>query len=573
MSASTNGSDSTKIGEANSNSTGGFALSLRETLRLKAQAKLQHEQQRSVAHSPITTTRASTSSSTVPKPDGDQDQHDDYEPLGSLNLGRGKRQVKRPTTYSIDPLDDASRLRSHPNKLPKSVAQLAADPFKTRKSINSMLREQQRRMSRGTDADGFSKAEAIARSMEEERLGKMGIAYDGQVAKEVSTEVSSRAAHKGLFSSSKVTQSSHGSKKDEPALSVRALSPTIPSYLWSSQSEAGETDDEQDTEEIQLHQSRLAKSFAAVNAAEDQKTVALDILQRDARHRIDPSSKRPMAHVPFYESERTTRPTVETFCDVVNISTKSDLTHSTSLAATSDDEAWLSHLPSMILCNMIPPYLDLNPLQISRLIIRIAVTYILNTDAVQSIHLSSFLKTLFHPSSASSHHFELCTTVPQALSQIISLIPRILNRIGVREHVLEECFPDEVEVTSWVCPTLKRPTTASGKPKKCQRVYLTQAEREHILTNLAQVLEMVTRADANKGERVVGSNVTTLAGYVASMAIASAASTNFTLEAQIGGALNAIFSAAARESCECLNDLQKERKQQRWFKFKDSWRG
>ncbi len=272
-------------------------LSLREKLRLKAQQKIQAKQV-----SPPLEISATTKSllATV------KDESDDEE-LGSLTLGRTQRQaaLKRPASYSIDPIDDASRLRRHPNSLSTAATSLATSSASKPRSIESMLRERDRKVQRGTDAAGFSRAEEIARSMEQERLEALGISTS-------SKRGSSKRSSNGKVRSPSTGQ--HGSKNrngDEKGLTVKALSPNIPSFVWSSQSEGGDTDEEAETKLNDSRDVDMAASLAAMGVDEETKQKTLDILQQKERTRKSEGSSK--GAIPFWRPGRTSKPSLDEF--------------------------------------------------------------------------------------------------------------------------------------------------------------------------------------------------------------------------------------------------------------------
>lgn len=544
-------------------------LTLREQLRLKAQQKLNAQ----ASSTPEPRSRADLSSiaSTV--------DVSDEEELGSLTLGRGNRQaaLKRPATYSIDPTDDASRLRYHPNQLPGSAAKYAATKSSRTKGIDSMLREQKKRIKRGTDADGFSRAEAIARSMEQERLGKMGIAYDVD-------EDSEEAGHQNgnrLSSGSKVRHANgafshqhhrgNGEAKEEK-LTVRALSPTISSYLWSSQSEGACSEDDMERDaDVNVQKQRLAASLSALGADEDEKQQTLSILQRDVRDSVDTADVDGRGHIVFYRPGRSIAPLVDSFCPLPSITPPPVVAEGESSTAPSPPPTnavtWDTISPHILLAGMLPAGLNLDRRAIRRILLWLAISYILERDALRSKRLFSlFTSLILHP-SRTPYFRELESSIPGALSDIVRRIPHILNRIGVDEEVLEQSFPDNANVTDEPCFIFPRRRTASSRSQtqtqtrsdrstssspsaefRDLKVYLTQAERDDIIVNLAKVLSMVMSAAAEVEEKFVEENLSVLAGYVASMAVACAGCTNFALQSEVGGAFIAIFSLAAMQT-------------------------
>ena len=294
------GQDSKDKGAGPSN-----GLSLRERMRLKAQQKFQDQ----AASSSSATKSHSDLTSLVTI---DVGKYDDDDDLGSLMFGRATRQaaLKRPATYSIDPLDDSSRLKRHPNKLPTSVAKYAATSGSKTRNIDGLLREQQRKAKRGTDAEGLSKADAIALSMEQERLGRMGIAYADSNADSIDHTDSFRSkqgptkasrAHASLFS--RDTPNKDG---EEQKLTVKALSPAIPSYLWSSQSEADDLEDDSKTDDVDLStaEQKLADTLAAVGADEAEKQLALEILQQDVSNRKGKQTPKSKGHITFLQDRK-----------------------------------------------------------------------------------------------------------------------------------------------------------------------------------------------------------------------------------------------------------------------------
>lgn len=564
-------------------------LSLREKLRLKAQEKLN-----TPAQSALSASRTVKSSSSAPR------QYDsDDEALGSLTLGRSKRQaaLKRPATYSIDPMDDATRLKRDPNKLPSLSTKLATPTSKS-KGVESLLREKQRRVKRGTDADGFSRAEEIARSMEEERLERMGISdvYDSRSNAGESSRSGGTASNKvkPANGASFRQQSGNGEASE---LTVMALSPTIPSFLWSSQSEAAYSDDELEHATAEEHEQRLAASLAAAGSDEDLSRETLNLLQRDGRNRGNAEAPLHDGHIPFYRSERTLAPGMAPFCREPSIPSatqepKAASPKDSSAAITdntqdgidtdeedawkTDDGSYTSIEPQILLACTLPPSLKLNTLQVRRVIVWTAVSYVLERDALQSRLRSALFQSLISDWQQSPYRKELETAVPRAFTKLLELVPHILHRIGVSPEVLEECFPDDVDdALNGLYPIVKRrsrdiPTSSpqigfksrDSRPRKqtlsrtSTRLYLTHAERDDIVTNLARTIDIVVTAAAPNTKDFVVTHLSLLAGYVSSMAVVCAATTNFTLQNQVGCAYRSIFTAATAAGEGVLRDLQ-----------------
>ncbi|KAI3482406.1 hypothetical protein L1887_54962 [Cichorium endivia] len=543
-------------------------LTLREQLRLKAQQKLSEQ--------------ASTSASAGRKPATSSaalaiDDDDDDDALGSLTLGRSKRQaaLKRPATYSIDPTDDASRLHRHPDALAGSVAHHASSSKKYA-SVDGMLRERQRKIKRGIDADGFSRAEAIARSMEQERLGRMGIAYSDD---EELTDIripgtskagtsSSRPKSSASFESSRQAGPS-GSRTNghAPEPTVQALSPTIPSFVWSSQSELGDSEDEDKrpsaaTPTPDIQKKRLAASLAAVGADEDQSREALDILQRDMRDETFRPADPHGGRIPFYRPGKTVAPVIEAFCEVPNLGVADD---AADTASTTRERIWTATYPHILLACAIPPSLQVRPAELARIVTWTAVTCLLERDVLQSQLAFGLLESLVLQPDQSAYRNELLGAVAQAAGDVLALVPRVLHRIGVSESVLVECFPDDADATDgpFFVVTRARPRTHDRAPSSSQTakveqarraprsaLYLTHAECDELLAHLARVVQLVVQANSS----AVRDGVSLLAGWVASMALACAAGTSVALDAAMGQGMEVVFAAAAETAV--LEELQ-----------------
>ncbi len=543
-------------------------LTLREQLRLKAQQKLSEQ--------------ASTSASAGRKPATSSaalaiDDDDDDDALGSLTLGRSKRQaaLKRPATYSIDPTDDASRLHRHPDALAGSVAHYASSSKKYA-SVDGMLRERQRKIKRGIDADGFSRAEAIARSMEQERLGRMGIAYSDD---EELTDIRIPGTSKAGASSSRPKSSAsfepprqagpsgHRTNGHAPEPTVQALSPTIPSFVWSSQSELGDSDDEQHRNSaakpaLDVQKKRLAASLAAVGADEDQSREALDILQRDMRDETFRTADPHGGRIPLYRPGKTVAPVIEAFCEVPNLGVADDAAET---ASTTRERIWTATYPHILLACAIPPSLQVRSAELTRIVTWTAVTCLLERDVLQSQLAFGLLEALVLQPDQSAYRNELPGAVAQAAGDVLALVPRVLHRIGVSESVLVECFPDDADATDgpFFVVTRARPRTHDRLPSSSQTakveqarraprsaLYLTHAECDELLAHLARVVQLVVRANSG----AVRNGVSLLAGWVASMALACAAGTNVALDAAVGQGMEAVFAAAAEAGV--LGELQ-----------------
>ncbi|SPC61486.1 uncharacterized protein UHOD_03154 [Ustilago sp. UG-2017b] len=554
-------STSPKAEGSTESEAGPSRLTLREQLRLKAQQKLTAQA--------ASTTKSSGRIDLSALPD--TVCVSDEEELGSLTLGRVKRKaaLNRPATYSIDPTDDASRLHSHPNQLPESAAKHALTSYNRTKGVGSLIREQQKRIKRGTDADGFSRAEAIARSMEQERLGKMGIAYDAEDDEKAGNE---RTGETLGATSSKMKPSIGDGNGDgkEQKLTVRALSPTISSFLWSSQSEGAYSyDDTEPDPDATIQKQKLAASLAAVDANEGEKQQTLSILQRDVRDSIHTADKNEKGHLTFYRPSRSIAPLVESFCPLPSIAQPALFNEGES-SSTSPPASitWETISPHVLLAGTLPPALNLERSTIRRILLWTAISYTLERDVLRSHRLSSLFTSLIHHPSRLPYARELEQTIPRALSDIVRRIPRILNRIGVDEEVIEQSFPDNANVTDEPCILPRRRTTSSGTKAtqtraqgrggersafsspsvefKVFKVYLTQTEQDDIMINLAKVLGMVISAVAEEG--FVEEHLSVLAGYVACMAVACASCTNANLQSEVGVAITGIFGLASKQS-------------------------
>ncbi|SPO26263.1 uncharacterized protein UTRI_02539 [Ustilago trichophora] len=548
-------------------------LSLREKMRLKAQQRLHDQAAAAAAAAAPCSSSVSTRTNTTSFAAIDIDS--DEEALGSLTLGRTKRQaaLKRPATYSIDPLDDASRLKRDPNKLSISPAKYAATPIKKSKNIDSLLREQQRRIKRGTDAEGFLRAEAIAQSIEHERLGRMGIGYsdhDGDAYSQhrnpgESSKPSQLASVKVKRSNGNSTLTTQGNIGREPEPTVRALSPTIPSFLWSSQSEAGPSDEESDLElDSSVQKQRLAASLAAVSVDEDEKQQALDILRRDMRDRKHPTTKASKGQITFYKPGRTLAPEIApNFCPLPSLTASKQESVASSPTEHLD---WNTVSPHLLLAGIIPPSLDLDKRQVRRILVWAGISFILEQDVFQSQLLLAFFRSLI--SSATPHYRQqLQSAIPRALTDITRRIPLVLYQIGIHERVFKQCFRDNLTAANGACFTLAqhRPSSqthardgtssSTSAEFKNFKVYVTQAERDEIVIRLAQMVSIITSASPTT--TFVEEDLNALAGYVSSMAIACAASTNLELHGSVGDAFTNIFRAA-REEGRVVEKLQEE---------------
>jgi len=76
------------------------------------------------------------------------------------------------------------------------------------------------------------------------------------------------------------------------------------------------------------------------------------------------------------------------------------------------------------------------------------------------------------------------------------------------------------------------------------------------VTNLAHTIDIVVTAADPNAKNFMATHLALLAGYVSSMAIACAATTNFTLQNQVGCAYRSIFTAATAAGEGTLRDLQ-----------------
>ncbi|CBQ72392.1 conserved hypothetical protein [Sporisorium reilianum SRZ2] len=550
-------------------------------MRLKAQQKLQDQA--------ATSSPASNPTSIVAI-----DVEEDEEDLGSLTLGRSKRQaaLKRPATYSIDPLDDSSRLKRHPNKLPSLVAKYAAVPVSKAKGIDSLLRDQQRRSKHGTDADGFSRAEAIARSMEQERLGRMGIACCDDSDSDDRRAGPSRHSRSPKLDSSRASRaqasafaSARNINGKEPQLTVKALSPTIPSFLWSSQSEAADSDDDaSDEADSRTAKHRLAASLAAVGADEDEKQLALDILQADMGEGKGDAMQKSKGHITFYRKGKVLAPTTTFFCPLPSVtkSTPQDTNPSPTAPApatvaaaaaadappVSDELEWNTLARHILLAGFLPPSLDLDKRQIRRILVWLSISFVLEQDAMQSRLISTLFQSLVFDSAKSHYHRHLESAIPKALTDVVKRVPHILYRLGMDDDVFEQCFPDNSKVMDVPLFTVaqRKPTSSQSQAQQEGtsrsspsaefsefKVYLTQAERDETLISLARMLDMIACV---RDPTLVTDNLTVLAGYIASMAVACAATTSFSLANQAGAAFTSILRAAARAGGETLRTLQ-----------------
>ncbi|EST08471.1 hypothetical protein PSEUBRA_001892 [Kalmanozyma brasiliensis GHG001] len=536
--------------------SGSSGLSKREQMRLKAQQKLQDEAGPSSA----------SSSHTHKRPVEVIDAHDDdEEALGSLSLSRPKRKaaLDRPATYSIDPTDDSTRLKRHPNKLPTSVAKYAATSVNKTKEVSAMVREQQRRIMRGTDADGFSRADEIARSMEQERLHRMGISYadEGLNDQRHNPSESSRSSK---MTSAQASSSRHayGTNGKEQELTVGDLSPTIPSFLWSSQSEVAESEGEMDDiNDATSARQRLAASFAALGADDEEKQHALDILQQDVGLGDSTIAETLKQHITFYRAGKILPPKVSYFSPTPDVTSKARSKGSTASSQASPPSVaaeldWDTRVRPILLAGFLPPSLDLDKRQVRSILRWLAISFVLERNVMQSQLISNLFQTLLLERAKSHYTRQLESAIPRAMSEVVRQVPRILIMIGMDELVFEECFPDDREVTDVPCLTVSQRRPADSSELTQFKKYLTQVERDDILINLARLLEMVIDAEPRAID--IADHVSILAGYVSSMIIACAASTNFTLHQSVGSAFSTIFAEAAREEGDTVRKLQEE---------------
>ncbi|GAC92961.1 Mg-transporting ATPase [Pseudozyma hubeiensis SY62] len=571
MTASGNGAEAAKDGVGSSS-----GLSLRERMRLKAQQQLQDKAQpTSVASSSIDTRDLVAI-----------DVESDEEDLGALTLGRSKRQaaLKRPATYSIDPLDDSSRLKRHPNKLPTSLAKYAAVPTSKTKGIDGLLREQQRRAKRGTDADGFSRAEAIALSMEQERLGRMGIAFSDMDSDDVRSAAGERSRSSSVdprqtkWTNLNTNRNGLNDNGKERETTVRALSPTIPSFLWSSQSEASDSDDDAERHvDASKTKQQVEASLAAVGADEDEKQLALDILQSDVVRSRAGDVSGSKDRITFYRSGKVLAPVTNTFCPLPCVARDKESKASTqvaekttatqaSVAAAPDAFDWSTLARHILLAGMLLPSLYLDKRQIRRILVWLGISFVLERNVMQSRLISTLFQSLIFQPEKSFYARQLDSTIPRALNDIVRRVPHILNGIGMDDTVFEKCFPDHTSRTDVPCFTVARRKAvpsqtqdgASSSSPSAEflefKAYLTQTERDDILINLARLLNTI--ASASPDPTFVTDNLSVFAGYVSSMAIACAATTNHAVSDAVAGAFNSIFALVAGEGEDTLRKLQ-----------------
>lgn len=545
-------------------------------MRLKAQQQLQDKAQpTSVASSSINT--------------GDLvaiDVESDEEDLGTLTFSRSKRQaaLKRPATYSIDPLNDASRLKRHPNRLPTSLAKYAAVPTSKTKGIDGLLREQQRRAKRGTDADGFSRAEAIALSMEQERLGRMGIAVSDMDSDDVCSAAGERSRSSSVdlrqakWTNLNTTHNGLNDKGKERETTVRALSPTVPSFLWSSQSEDSDSDDDVDRHiDASKTKQQVEASLAAVGADEDEKQLALDILQSDIAASKSGDASGSKGSITFYRSGKVLAPVTSSFCPLPHIARDKQNKASTPIAeettatqasvtAVPDAFEWNNLARHILLAGMLPPSLNLDKRQIRRILVWLGISFILERNIMQNCLISTLFQSLVFQPEKSCYARQLDSAIPRALTDVIRRVPHILNSIGMDDAVFEKCFPDHTSITDVPCFTVAR---RKAIPSKMQdgasssspsaefiefKAYLTQTERDDTLINLARLLDTIARASSDL--TFVTDNLSVLAGYVSSMAIACGATTNQAVSDAVAGAFNSIFALVAGEGEDTLRKLQ-----------------
>lgn len=556
------------------------SLSLRERMRLKAQQELQDKAQAaSSTNKPIGVTAL-----------GAIDVDSDEENLGSLMLGSTKRQaaLKRPASYSIDPLNDSSRLKRHPHRLPTSLAKYAAVPASKTSMIDGLLREQRRKIKRGTDADGFSRAEAIATSMEHERLGRMGIAISDVDSENphLNHDKSSRLAKVGPIQAKGSKNNlfryplNLNAKEEEQEMMVRALSPTIPSFLWSSQSEASGSDDEAEHHvDANKAKQQLAASLAAVGADEDEKQLALNIFQSDAGGSKTGHAPVSKAHIKFYRSDKVLAPVATYFCPLPSVekdpeqkqpisAANAGTSAQTSLPPISNQPKWDTLAQCILLAGMLPPSLGLDRRQIRRILVWLAITFILERGAMQSQLTCALFRSLIFQPEKSHYAQQLDAAIPRALTDVVRRVPHILSSIGMDPDVFEKCFPDHPDVADVACfsaapaklSALQKHEIASSSSTSavaCElHMYLTQTERDDVLINLARMLDMI--AGASTDAAFVEDKLSILAGYICSMAIACAASTNYAVSDAIGRAFDSIFGAATQTDSDLSTKLQAE---------------
>ncbi|CDS01620.1 hypothetical protein [Sporisorium scitamineum] len=426
--------------------------------------------------------------------------------------------------------------------------------------------------------------------MEQERLGRMGIAYpDGSDSDDRRSDPNGGSRLSKLDSSkaSRVHASSWRNMVEkngkEQQLTVKALSPTIPSFLWSSPSESADSDDDARDEVVDAKtaEQRLAASITTVGADEEEKQLALDILQRDIGDGTEDQAPKPKGRITFYRAGKVLAPTTTFFCPLPSVTKSTTQGTQTSSASTgtaitaaaaadtlpaSDEIEWITLARHILLAGFLPPSLDLDKRQIRRILVWLSISFILEHDVMQSRLISTLFQSLVFESAKSHYRRQLRTAVPKALTDVARRIPHILNRLGMDVEVLEQCFPDNSKVTDVPLFTVAQRKQAlsqaqqdagSGSSPSAEftefKVYLTQAERDDILINLARMVDILA---CGPDPSFVSDNLTILAGYVSSMAIACATTTSFALANTVGVTFTSVFTAAAREGDETLRGLQ-----------------
>ena len=224
------------------------------------------------------------------------------------------------------------------------------------------------------------------------------------------------------------------------------------------------------------------------------------------------------------------------------------------------------------MAGFLPPSLEFDKRQIRRVLVWLSISFILEHDVMQNRLISTLFQSLVFESEKSYYRQQLESATPKALIDVVKRVPLLLNRIGMDDEVLEQCFPDNSKVTDVPLFTVaQRKATASCSQTHAQDgastsspsaeftefpVYLTQAERVEILVNLARMLDMI--ACAACGPTFTADHLSIFAGYIASMAIVCAASTGHTLPDQVGSAFSSIFRAAGREGDQVVRKLQEQ---------------
>ncbi len=225
----------------------------------------------------------------------------------------------------------------------------------------------------------------------------------------------------------------------------------------------------------------------------------------------------------------------------------------------------------VLYAGVVPKSLNLSDDQLERMIVWTSISYVFERSALTGYRRLSLFRSLILPAEESPLHAHFIAVIPRALERILALIPRILARIGVSKDVLEECFPDHAAAINIDCPLIKRrnadsfPSKASGSAasdkassENASDVYLTQAECNDIVTNLARIVEVVIPRASKTSSHFVVKHLSLLVGYLSSMALGNATSMNFNLQAQVGSSARAILIAAKRENEQTLRQLQKE---------------